>query len=301
MRENPHVVNPAQGYVSSANQSQTDDTYPYWYNGDFVELRAWRINQLLSGMQKATVQDMFAMQNDTYSYLAAGALPTMLSIVTPSVAGSKYMPDLQAWDYKLALDSKGATIFQVWWSIFTKELWAEYADKVPADVKPLPERFMQLLIPDSSAASDDVLAARRRHDAKMKQVLVVSYKHAEDSLAKMERGAGLQWYKVKNTSLNHLAKLPAFSFDSLKIGGWGNAINAVKAANGPSWRMVVQLGQEIEAYGVYPGGQSGNPGSKYYADYVQHWVDGKYYRLHFLPNTDKQDNNSVKYTWKINQ
>ena len=63
--------------------------------------------------------------------------------------------------------------------------------------------------------------------------------------------------------------------------------------------MVVQMGKEIEAYGVYPGGQSGNPGSKYYADYLQHWVEGKYYKLLFLPNTDKQSNSEIKYTWTI--
>ena len=28
----------------------------------------------------------------------------------------------------------------------------------------------------------------------------------------------------------------------------------------PSWRMIVQLSNPTEAYGVYPGGQDGNPG-----------------------------------------
>jgi penicillin amidase len=85
----------------------------------------------------------------------------------------------------------------------------------------------------------------------------------------------------------------------LKIGGWGNTVNAAKGDHGPSWRMVVQMGKEIEAYGVYPGGQSGNPGSKYYADLLQDWTDGKYYKLLFLPNSDKQDNSKIKYTWKV--
>jgi len=63
----------------------------------------------------------------------------------------------------------------------------------------------------------------------------------------------------------------------------GNTINAAKGDHGPSWRMVVQMGKEIEAYGVYPGGQSGNPGSKYYANFLQQWVDGKYNKLDFCP------------------
>ena len=50
----------------------------------------------------------------------------------------------------------------------------------------------------------------------------------------------------------------------LPIGGGPGVINATKEQHGPSWRMVVHMTDAIEAYGVYPGGQSGNPGNKYY-------------------------------------
>ena len=123
-----------------------------------------------------------------------------------------------------------------------------------------------------------------------------SFKEAVDSLEKLEKTTGADWYKVKNTSITHLAKLPAFSYDHLKIGGWGNTVNAAKGDHGPSWRMVVQMGKEIEAYGVYPGGQSGNPGSRHYADFIDSWAAGRYYRLQFLPNTDTQNNGAIKYT-----
>ena len=39
--------------------------------------------------------------------------------------------------------------------------------------------------------------------------------------------------------------------------------------------MIVSLTPETEAYGVYPGGQSGNPGSKFYDDFIDKWVAGK--------------------------
>jgi penicillin amidase len=124
---------------------------------------------------------------------------------------------------------------------------------------------------------------------------------AMDSVAKLESTVGLDWYKVKNTTVAHLTKLAPFSYDHLKVGGWGNTVNAMKGDHGPSWRMVVQMGKEIEAYGVYPGGQSGNPGSKHYADFLPHWAEGQYYKLQFLPNADKQNNNTIKYTWTIHQ
>jgi len=44
---------------------------------------------------------------------------------------------------------------------------------------------------------------------------------------------------------------------------------------------------KIEAYGVYPGGQNGNPGSKYYDDFIDQWAGGKYYSLWFMHAEDK--------------
>ena len=62
------------------------------------------------------------------------------------------------------------------------------------------------------------------------------------------------------------------------------------------YKKSMQMGKEIEAYGVYPGGQSGNPGSRHYADFIDSWAAGRYYRLQFLPNTDTQNNGAIKYT-----
>jgi penicillin amidase len=39
--------------------------------------------------------------------------------------------------------------------------------------------------------------------------------------------------------------------------------------------MVVSLGPEVAAWGVYPGGQSGNPLSKWYRDRVDRWSAGE--------------------------
>ena len=285
MRENPHVLNPPQGYVSSANQVTTDSTYPYLYNGSgWVNLRAWRINQLLSGMQKATINDMFVMQQDTYSYLAANALPAMLSELVGNLSETeqKYVDALKGWDYCLTVDSKAATIFQVWWANLDSAVWGVKFKDVPDRFRPLQEKTMQVLKTGAFSAP-----------------INLSFKQTIDSLNKLERTNGVAWYKVKNTTVAHLAKLPAFSYDHIKIGGWGNTINAAKGDHGPSWRMVVQMGKEIEAYGVYPGGQSGNPGSKYYANFLPYWVEGKYYRLLFLPNSAEQSSGGIKYKWTI--
>src|SRR3990170_3896465 len=45
--------------------------------------------------------------------------------------------------------------------------------------------------------------------------------------------------------------------------------------HGASWRMVVELGPELRAWGTYPGGQSGNPLSRRYDDRIAKWVNGE--------------------------
>jgi penicillin amidase len=51
--------------------------------------------------------------------------------------------------------------------------------------------------------------------------------------------------------------------------------------------MVVELGPEIRAWGIYPGGQSGNPASSRYLDRVHAWSDGILDTL-FVPRTPEE-------------
>jgi len=69
--------------------------------------------------------------------------------------------------------------------------------------------------------------------------------------------------------------------------------NAFEKTHGPSWRMIVELTDDINAYGVYPGGQSGNPGSKYYDDFIDTWAAGKYYRIHFYKKGEASQKNAL--------
>lgn len=296
MRENPHALNPAQGYLSSANQCVTDSTYPYWYNGDYGELRAWRINQALAEMPKVTIEDMFALQNDDYSVLAGTVLPIMLGY-TEQITGNPYLDTLRRWDGRLTATGIAGSVFQLWWRNLYLGIWNDEFARTPDNLTPSVERTMQLLLTDSTLHFYDDIRTPQKET--LANIMIKSLARTTDSLNRRAKTEGLEWYKAKNTSVMHLAKLPAFSYTELPTGGWGNTVNAMKGNHGPSWRMVVQMGHEIEAYGVYPGGQSGNPGSPHYADYLQHWVEGKYYRLLFLPNISSQHTERIKYTWNV--
>ncbi|MFW5659271.1 MAG: penicillin acylase family protein, partial [Bacteroidota bacterium] len=90
---------------------------------------------------------------------------------------------------------------------------------------------------------------------------------------------------VQNTTVRNLTRLAPFTRDSLGVGGCPDCVNATKAHNGPSWRMVVAPHPDpkrFRAYGIYPGGQSGNPGSPYYDNFVKTWASGELDELLFL-------------------
>jgi len=70
----------------------------------------------------------------------------------------------------------------------------------------------------------------------------------------------------------------------IDAGGGENIINAFEKTHGPSWRMIVELTDDVNAYGVYPGGQSGNPGSMYYDNFINTWAKGKYFKIQFYKN-----------------
>src|SRR5690606_34031062 len=155
-----------------------------------------------------------------------------------------YLKELKGWDFRLTAESIAASVFQIWWAEFYKKLWEQQFAGIPEGLRPSPERTMQLMINDSESLPD------------LGEAAVAGFERAIDSMNAIGENK-IEWYHVKNTSVRHLTKLPAFSFSDLMIGGWGNTVNATKGDHGPSWRMVVEMGKSnIDAYGVYPGGQS---------------------------------------------
>jgi len=67
-------------------------------------------------------------------------------------------------------------------------------------------------------------------------------------------------------------------------------LNAMQQKFGPSWRMIVALGDTPEAYGTYPGGQSGNPASPFYSNKISTWAKGEYDRLILSPTPQSISN-----------
>ncbi|MCS6833708.1 MAG: penicillin acylase family protein, partial [Flammeovirgaceae bacterium] len=115
---------------------------------------------------------------------------------------------------------------------------------------------------------------------------------------KKETGKDAQWADYRNMRATHLARIPAFSTDVLQVGGNRHVVNAnAPGGHGASWRMIVELDPKgTKAWGVYPGGQSGNVGSPYFLNMVAAWEKGQYFPLNLWLSSEKEV--FIKQTFK---
>ena len=88
---------------------------------------------------------------------------------------------------------------------------------------------------------------------------------------------GWRWDRVRHANILHLLRIPALSALGLPMQGGATTLNpsSGRGGFGASWRMVVELGPQVRAWGIYPGGQSGNPASHRYLDRLPRWRDGE--------------------------
>ncbi|MFC7666618.1 penicillin acylase family protein [Hymenobacter humi] len=281
--QNPHVKNPARGFVSSANQFSAGPDYPYYLNWTFAPYeRGHRINQRLAAMRQVTPDSLRQLQNDVLDLNAQLMLPKMLALVAQAAAAdtpeAKVLAELRRWPYQYAADAIGPSVFNLWYNNLVKRLWEDdFGSKVTKMEMRFPDRDRTnnlILNQPNSPWIDD-----RRTPAKetLPQLALQSLRFATDSLTRKfgPLGPKWRWANQKSTDILHLLQLPGFGQMDVDCGGGAGIVNATSERNGPSWRMVVALGPQVQAYGVYPGGQSGNPGSPYYNNLLETWRVGQ--------------------------
>jgi penicillin G amidase len=293
--QNPAQFNPERGFVSSGNQLPVNPlTYPYYLGvgSQYLLYRGITINRYLSQLKEITPEDMMKLQTDNYNIFAEMARPVLLKNMDVSALNEsekQYFDLLQSWDLRNEAESKGTTIFILTWDSLTKIVWDDELGKagVP-DTYPAASTLLEGILKDSAAYEflDNVNTPQKET---LQQDVTEAFKRAVAVCKKEESDGMLIWGKHKATHINHLARLPAFSRTEVFTGGGLNCINATKEDHGPSWRMIVQLTANTEAYGIYPGGQSGNPGSIYYDDFVDNWATGKYYPLWVMKKEESGD------------
>ncbi len=289
----PQSFRPAQGFLASANQEPFDPkVQPRYFGADWERpWRAMRINTLLRADSAVTPDAMRRYQSDPGSARADLFVPAFLSAARQSsdVKVARSATLLGEWDRRYTPDNRRAVLFEEMMRLLTLRLWDEFqTDSVR---NPIPNDMMTaVLLRDSASVwwDDRRTPAVESRNALLTTVMTV----ALDSVV-AQRGDpasdGWRWDKVRHANIFHLTQLPAFSRLEVPVQG-GNATLWPSTGNGrhgPSWRMVVEMSTPRRAWATYPGGQSGNPLSKWYDNRIDGWSRGELDSLR-LPTSESE-------------
>ncbi|MFH1574011.1 MAG: penicillin acylase family protein, partial [Acidobacteriota bacterium] len=113
----PNMLNPAQGYIRTANNYMVPDGYPHpealhytWGN----EMRAVRIDEVLRSGRMFTVVDMMNLQQDELAVPARNLVPFLRGLEPEDPLVRKALDLLLAWDFVLDKDSAAAAVYASW-------------------------------------------------------------------------------------------------------------------------------------------------------------------------------------------
>jgi penicillin amidase len=288
----PHMINPKEGFIATANNKVIGDNYPYfishyWEPSD----RITRIRQLLKAKEKLSIDDLKRMQQDSYNVLASEMVPKMIQVLErrfPDEEGQKAKEFLSKWDFIMDKDSVGACLFEVTFrkmmdNIFKDELGEELFNEY-LKTSFFPPRALRMMIRKGSSpwfgkkTLEDIIAMS------MKQMFSELRKVMGSDMNKWT------WGKIHSLTYEHALgkkKLPAWIFNlgPFPVGGSHLTVNMRKysyegpyrAIHGVSERMIVDLSNIGESLHVLPTGESGHLGSPHHKDQINLYLNGRYH------------------------
>jgi len=226
------------------------------------------------------------MLMDNFSYHAYHLLPVLLNHINVSELDESernYSAMLREWDYNKDADQIAPSVFYYWWRELYSEIWDnKYNTDYPMR-RPARDNTLDLILnePDSGLFNN----IETETTETLTDLINISFKTALSKLNGRygETNDNWKWGYINRTDLNHTAQIPGLGEPGLFTGGAAETINAIRGSHGPSWRMIVELDPDgVRGYGVYPGGQTGNPGSDRYNEFVETWRTGELFELLFL-------------------
>ncbi len=249
-------------------------------------------------MNNITPQDMMKLQTDNYNAFAQMAMPVILKNVDVKKLDddeSKYFDLLKNWNFVNDVHSEAATIFVAAWDTLENKVWDDELMKSGDSVMiPYESTLLNNLLKDSAFKFVDDINTPTVET--LPDIMTAAFKKAMVTIKSADKKGRLEWGKYKDTRITHLSRLPALSRSHIFMGGGTNTINAANTTHGPSWRMIVSLTPQTQAWGVYPGGQSGNPGSRYFDNEINTWAKGDYYAFWIMKAKEVNDK---RVKWKM--
>jgi penicillin amidase len=234
-----------------------------------------------------TPEEMGRMHTDPASARVTVFFPILLNVASSEASREHSDPRLRRaasllgeWNGEYGPASERAILFELLMRELPLRVWDEL---IPADepesrpVLATSQMLYQALHDTLSLWWDDQRTAEIRETWRrvVAQSLIAAFDTALARYGEPE-GGGWRWGEVWPTNIWHLLRLRPLSRTGVAVQGGPETIAPAgrNGEHGASWRMVVELGDSIRAWGTYPGGQSGNPASPDYANRVDQWARG---------------------------
>jgi penicillin amidase len=296
--EQPHMRNPARGWIATANNEIVGDDYPYIISNSYATPdRYIRIRQMLTEKEKLSIADFERIQGDVHMVLAETWIPLILAAVdttdlTP--LQRQALDSLRGWDYSADTNRVGPTLFNVLFQKTTENVVEKrLGDTLFTDW--LVNAFivfdaMENLITEEHSPwydDPDTPAIETRDN-----VLRAGFISAVDYLDSAYGGdiARWKWGRPHTLTLINLfgGQIPIvgrmMNRGPYPMNGAFNTVNAAlyrltqpfHMLAGPSQRHIFDLANTDRSQQIMPGGISGNFMSPYYADQVDLWRAVKY-------------------------
>ncbi|HLE55756.1 MAG TPA: penicillin acylase family protein, partial [Rhodothermia bacterium] len=289
----PFAMNPAQGYLASANQQPVDPLVnPSFMGSDWYSpWRAIRINELLRADSAVTPDAMRRFQTDPGSARADAFVPQFLAAAAREDSAGRGDPELSKaaallseWDRRYTKDNRLAVLFETAMDELASRTWDELQPDGGKDSSAralsLPESqvLLELMQAPTSQWWDD---RRTGSVVETRDAIIAGSLRSALATALRVHGDpssdGWVWSNVRHANIHHLARIQSLSVLGLPVQGGPSTLSPSGGSGreGASWRMVVELGPEVRAWATYPGGQSGNPASPRYKDRLSLWQNGE--------------------------
>ncbi len=288
----PSEVNPARGFVATANHYLYPNDFPYPEARHYTwadPYRAHRIEEVIGSGRRFSVAEMTRLQNDDLSMAARAIVPLLrdLPFANPGVA--KARDAVLAWDFVLDKNSSAAAVY----ALFSRRLITAVREasipaaaraSVPTGLISMKRVIDFLYAPDGRFGAEPTTG----RDA---MVATAFEQGVADVTTRF--GADMSAWKWGDEKLHHaLIKHPLSNAVNAEMkrklevgpfprGGDGTTVSATggqdNQGGGGSLKIVADTENWDNSVGLNTPGQSGDPDSPHYRDLFELWARGRYF------------------------
>jgi penicillin G amidase len=279
--ELPTVLNPREGFIVTANNKVLPHQAA-WEPSEYTESwRAQRIREMINATPKVSVDDMAAFQADTQSIPVRQLIPGLLALTPKSDAARRLQGAVRGWNLRANLDSGGVTAF----AFYLREVFKLLDDELGFR----PYNDFLFLVP---ALRDNSKYCLDAADPAIKSCADWMSQSLEKGAAALEARLGSDPVQWRWESI-HRARFDATiggapiiggflnreisnvgTFQSVNVAGYNP--NTFTQTAGPSYREIVDASNMDGSRFIHPMGQSGDPFSSRYDNFLPLWRDVKY-------------------------